>query len=241
MGERRVIGVLGGLGPAATVDFYAKLVAATPALRDQDHIHVIIDADPSTPNRNEAVAGVGPSPEPQLVGMATRLAAAGAEALFMVCNTAHAYAPAIRAAVAVPLVSIIEETAAATLAAAPNARRVGVLAAAGAQDARLYQTEFARHGVNVVEPHGELRERFMALLYRVKAGDTGQGARSDMRAIALELVGLGAEAVVAGCTEVPLVLAQADVGSVPLVSSTDALVSAAVAIGTGARPPVNER
>lgn len=236
MGARRVIGVMGGLGPAATVDFYAKLVAATPAARDQDHLHVLIDADPTTPNRNEAIAGTGPSPEPQLIGMATRLAVAGAEALFMVCNAAHAYAPAVRAAVGVPLVSIIEETAAAAMAAAPGLRRVGVLAAAGAQDARLYATEFARHGVATLEPRGELRERFMALLYRIKGGDAGPDVRSGMRAIACELVAQGAEVVVAGCTEVPLVLTQAELGPTPLVSSTDALVAAAVAIGTGARP-----
>ncbi|MFA5569598.1 MAG: amino acid racemase [Trueperaceae bacterium] len=237
---RPILGILGGLGPAATVDFYAKLVAATPALTDQDHLHVIIDADPSVPNRNEAVAGTGPSPAPQLAAMAVRLEAAGAEALFMVCNAAHAFAGAITSAVGVPLVSIVDETVDATLAAAPNARRVGVLAAAGAQDARLYATAFAARGVGVLEPVGERRDRFMSLLYRVKAGETGTGVREAMLALARELTDDGAEAIVAGCTEVPLVLNADDLAaaglSAPLVSSTDALVAAAVAIGTGVRP-----
>ncbi len=241
MGQHRpILGILGGLGPAATVDFYSKLVAATPAVSDQDHLHVIIDSDPGVPNRNEAVAGTGPSPAPQLAAMARRLEAAGAEALFMVCNAAHAFSDAITKAVDVPLVSIVEETVEATLAAAPGARIVGVLAAAGAQDARLYPTAFEGRGVRVIEPTGERRDRFMDLLYRVKAGDTGAGVRAGMLALVRELVADGAEAIVAGCTEVPLVLSGDDLASagvrVPLVSSTDALVAAAVAIGTGARP-----
>lgn len=239
-GRRPVLGIIGGLGPAASVDFYAKVVAATPARGDSDHLHLVLLSDPRVPNRNEAVAGVGPSPGPRLADMARRLEAAGAEVLFMVCNTAHAYADDIVEAVQAPLVSIIDETVAATLAAAPGATRVGVLAAAGAQDARLYATAFLGRGVSVSEPSGESRARFMDLLYRVKGGEVGEDVRAAMLALATELVADGAAAIVAGCTEVPLVLRSSDLAAagvgVPLVSSTDALVAAAVAVGTGARP-----
>lgn len=237
--RRPVLGLLGGLGPAASVDFYAKLVAATPAERDQDHLHVVLLSDPRVPDRNAGVAGTGPSPGPALAEMARRLEGAGAEVLFMICNTAHAFAPDIEAAVSVPLVSIIDEAVAATLAAVPAARSVGVLAAAGAQDAGLYPRGFAREGVRVVEPEGDGRRRFMELLYEIKAGATGSAVRAPMIDLAADLVERGAEAIVAGCTEVPLVLTDAASRSaglnVPLVSSTDALVAAAVAIGTGAR------
>lgn len=237
--SRPVLGILGGLGPAASVDFYTKVVAATPARGDQDHLHLVLLSDPRVPDRNAAVAGTGPSPGPQLAAMAVRLEEAGAEVLFMVCNTAHAYADAITQAVHVPLVSIIEETVTATLAAAPAARRVGVLATSGAQDARLYANAFGQRGVSVSEPLGEERARFMDLLYRVKAGERGENVRSAMLSLAQALVADGAEAIVAGCTEVPLVLntgALVAAGvSAPLVASTDALVAAAVAIGTGAR------
>lgn len=238
--NRPVLGILGGLGPAASVDFYAKLVAATPAARDQDHLHVVLLSDPRVPDRNAGVAGTGPSPGPRLAEMAVRLELAGAEVLFMVCNTAHAFADEIRAASHAPLVSIIDEAVAATLVAGGRPGRVGVLAAAGAQDAHLYPTAFGAHGVSVTEPVGADRARFMDLLYRVKAGETGAAARTEMLALAASLVEDGAEALVAGCTEVPLLLTQSDLAAaglcVPLVSSTDALVAAAVAIGTGARP-----
>ncbi|MEJ2289679.1 MAG: aspartate/glutamate racemase family protein, partial [Deinococcales bacterium] len=86
-GQRRLtVGVLGGLGPEATLDFFAKVLARTPARTDQDHLHLLIDNDPGVPNRNDAVAGRGPSPGPRLATMARRLEAAGADFLVMVCN-----------------------------------------------------------------------------------------------------------------------------------------------------------
>ncbi|MFO7543899.1 MAG: amino acid racemase [Trueperaceae bacterium] len=231
---RPVIGVLGGMGPEATLDFYAKLIAATPASTDQDHLHVIIDADPSVPDRSAAIAGTGPSPGPQLAAMARRLEAAGADVLVMTCNSAHAFQDEVTAAVGIPFVSIVEESVALALAAAPGARRVGVLATTGTRDARLYADAFALHGVETLEPAGAGHDTLMRLIYRVKAGDKSDELKSAMRALADDLVSAGAQAVVAGCTEVPLVLEQHDV-RVPFVSSTDALVAAAVAIGTGAR------
>ena len=91
-----VVGILGGMGPAATVDLVSKILAATDAARDQDHLHLIVDCNPKVPNRNEAVDGTGPSPAPALVAMARRLEAAGADFLVMACNTAHAWEAEIR-------------------------------------------------------------------------------------------------------------------------------------------------
>jgi len=89
----RVVGVLGGLGPEATLDFMAKLLerttALTGAVTDQEHLHLLVDCNPKVPNRNRAVAGTGPSPAPDLAAMARRLDAAGADLLVMACNTAH--------------------------------------------------------------------------------------------------------------------------------------------------------
>lgn len=221
------VGVLGRLGPEATLDFYAKVVALTPAARDQEHLHVIIDSDPRVPNRNEAVAGTGPSPGPALAAMAKRLESAGADLLVMACNAAHAFQSEIEAAVSVPFVSIISETVRATAERCPGVRKVGVLGSSGCLDSRLYQTAFARHGVEVVVPEGAEREGFMTLLYRVKAGDKGSEVGTAMQTLAESLVAGGAQAVVAGCTEVPLVLAQAALG-VPLVDSSAVLAERTV-------------
>lgn len=236
---RATIGVLGGLGPAATLDFFAKVLAATPAGTDQEHLHLLIDVDPSVPDRNDAIAGRGPSPAPQLAAMARRLEGAGADVLVMVCNAAHAYQDAIEEAVDIPFVSIVEETVAATLARVPEVRCVGVLAAEGALDAGLYQSAFQRHDVVALVPEGEEREAFMALMYAIKAGDVGETVQAGMLRLARLLSEGGAQALVAGCTEVPLVLRQEALDAagleLPLISSTDVLVEATVAIALGRR------
>jgi aspartate racemase len=228
------VGVLGGMGPEATLDFFAELLSATPAARDQDRLRVLIDNNPKVPNRNEAVAGTGPSPAPLLAEMARGLQRSGADFLVMPCNAAHAFAREIEKAVDIPFVSIIEETVAATVRRVPGLTRVGVLAAAGTLDARLYHSAFALHDVSVAEPDSAQREAFMELLYRIKTGDLGEEVRNRMARLAQELLEGGSQAIVAGCTEVPLVLRDGDLAC-PLVSSTNALVAATVAYATGAR------
>ena len=229
----RVIGVLGGMGPAATLDFLAKLQRATPAASDQDHLRVLVDLNPHVPDRNAAIAGTGPSPAPVLAAMAAGLERAGADGLVMVCNSAHAYAGEVRAALThAPLISLIDETAAAVRRDHPAVRRVGLLAAAACLDARLYQDVFAADGVDVTVPEGPQRDAFMALLYRIKGGDVGEEVRARMLAIVHALVAQGAELIVSGCTEVPLVLGAEDLDA-PLVDSIDVLVAAAL---TFARP-----
>lgn len=223
----KTVGVLGGLGPEATLDFFSKVLQRTPANNDQEHLRLIIDNNPKVPNRNEAIAGRGPSPGPALAAMARGLEQAGADFLVMVCNAAHAYQHDIQAAVSVPFVSIIEETVRVTLERQPKVRRVGVLAADACLEAYLYQEAFAREGVEVLHPRREPQANFMQLLYRIKSGDKREEIRSCMRDLALNLIREGAEVMVAGCTEVPLVLHE---GLLPcsLVSSTDVLVDATI-------------
>lgn len=229
------VGVIGGLGPAATLDFLAKVLEASAAPRDQDHIHLIVDCNPKVPNRHAAVTGAGPSPVPMLVAMARRLEAAGADFLVMACNTAHAWEAEIRAAVRIPFVSIVEETVAEVRRHAPPGARCGVLAAEGCRIARLYERALERAGFRAIVPERDEEVRFMELLYRIKAGERGTDLNETMAELARGLVDRGAAVVVAGCTEVPLVL-RADALPVPLVDSTAVLARATVAYARGLRP-----
>ena len=222
----RTVGVIGGMGPAATVHFMGRVLDLTPAASDQDHLRLIVDNNSGVLDRNAAVAGNGPSPAPVLVAMARGLERAGAEMLVMPCNTAHAFAGAIVAASDLPFIDLIE--AAADEAAARKVSRVGVLAADGCLQAGLYQHAFARRRIEPVLLEPRAQARFMALLHAIKAGDRGADVRSGMRVLADELVGAGAQALVAGCTEVPLVLGPEDV-AVPLTDSLDALARATIA------------
>ncbi|MBY0568429.1 MAG: amino acid racemase [Hyphomonadaceae bacterium] len=223
----KVVGIIGGMGPAACVDLFAKLVAATPAQHDQDHLRILIDNNPRIPNRNDAIAGVGPSPGPHLAAAARGLEQAGADFLVIACNTAHAFQPDIEAAVTIPLLSMIEATADA--ATAITGARIGVLAADGCRNAGLYQRAFAQRGADAIFLSDDAQAAFMDLVYAIKAGDVGPGARERMAAFAQTLREAGAQAIVAACTEVPLVLTE-QTARAPLINSTDALVARAVAV-----------
>lgn len=235
MAASRTVGVLGGMGPAATADFHARLVAATPARVDQDHIRLLIDSNPFVPPRGPAARGEGPSPGPALAAMAAGLERAGAEVLVMPCNSAHAWAEDIRAATAVPFIDMVAATVEAAVALRPELAVAGVLAADPCLDAELYHRAFGARGVRVVVPEGEARTAFMALIGRIKTGDMGAAVRREMAVLAGALVDGGAEVVIAGCTEVPLVLEAEGLGA-PLVNSTDVLVERTVAFARGQAP-----
>jgi len=221
----KIVGVIGGMGPAATLDFLGKLHAATPARDEADHVHTITDNNPRRADRNAAMRADGPSPAPSLVATTRALIAAGAEVLVMPCNAAHAWADDIVAAAGpVPFVSIIAAAVAATRTAVPGVTAVGLLAVEATQAARLYHDGFGP-GVTILAPD---MAAFMPLIFAVKAGDTGTGIRAAMAAQAAALVAAGAQVLVAACTEVPLVFGPGD-ASVPVVSATDALVAATLA------------
>jgi len=225
----RTVGVIGGMGPAATVEFAARVQALTPAARDQDHLRLIIDCNPEVPDRNAAVAGEGPSPGPILADMARGLERAGAQLLVMPCNAAHAFADSVRAATGLPFIDLIETACDAALSAGP--RTVGVLAADGCLNAGLYQRALAARRVEAVVCRPERQAAFMQLLYRIKAGDRSGAVRRQMRDLANDLVDRGASVLLGGCTEVPLVLTADDVEA-PLIDSLEALARKTLAVAT---------
>ena len=228
----KVLGVLGGMGPAATLDFLTKLQALTPAQRDQDHIRVIVDINPQVPDRNDPFA----KPGPVLAEMAGALRAAGAEVLAIACNTAHAYADLVSRSSGLPLIDMIGTAAKA--ARETGARRSGVLGTK--QAIKLYREYLAAQGMGLVTLPAEAQEAFMALLYKIKGGDRSAPVRQGMADLAQILAAEGAEAIIAGCTEVPLVLSQADT-RLPVIDAGELLAKRCVAVCLGLEPvPVLE-
>lgn len=219
LSDELVVGVIGGMGPQATADFLAKLVEATPVSQEQEHLHVLIDSNPKVPDRNRAIAHAGVSPGHVLAAMAENLQEAGAGFLVMACNTAHAFESSIRDAVSVPFVSMIEEACDACVRDHPDARRVGVLAAPGCIDAGLYQAALARRGLKALVLDPDDQQRFTAILYRIKLNGPASEIRAEMKALGETLIASGADILVAGCTEVPLVL-EPDNLSRPLIDAT---------------------
>lgn len=221
------LGVLGGMGPAATVEFLAKLQAYTPAEKDQDHIRVIVDINPKAPDRNTPGSNAGQV----LAEMAGALRGAGAEVLAMPCNTAHAHADVIQRAAGLPLIDMIELGAEA--AGRTGAMRAGVLGTKGAL--KLYREYLAAHAMGLVTLPPERQEAFMQTLYRIKAGDLGDDATREMQGYAEDLRRAGAEVLIAGCTEVPLVLDGHDV-RLELIDPGDLLARHCVGVCLGWEP-----
>ncbi|MBE9540386.1 MAG: amino acid racemase [Proteobacteria bacterium] len=231
--QKFIPGVLGGMGPQATVDFMAKLVSQTQAQCDQDHIRILVDHNPGVPNRHEAIAGDGSEVKAALVDMARRMERAGADFLLMVCNTAHAFQEDIRVAVDIPFISIVDEAVSALDTRASHARRIGVMAAEGCLAAGLYQNALEQMGREAVMWSDAELDQFMSIVYQIKAGDAPDQLKLQMEQLAQVLVERGAEALIAGCTEIPLVLGDSDILSVPLLSSTDILVSRTINYALG--------
>ncbi len=207
---RPVIGVLGGMGPDATVDLMRRVIAATPARDDADHAHLIVDQNPGVPSRIRAlVEGTGESPAPVLAAMTRRLVGAGACALAMPCNTAHAYLDAIRAAaggaVVLDMVGLTAARAAAMRPAAigSGAPRVGLLASTAVRITGLYERALAAHGVEAIFPPSQ--DAVMEAVRAVKRGDVGDGPRAALAAASDELEAAGASVLLVACTELSVI------------------------------------
>jgi aspartate racemase len=223
-----VVGILGGMGPAATAQFYTTLIRRTPAASDQDHLRVVMWADPTVPDRNAAVAGRGPDPTPWLLHGSRVLENAGADLIAVPCNAAHAFLPEVRRAVDVPILDMVDETVRRVTAAHPDARRVGLLATDGTLRAGLYDRAFGQLGIDVLAPDPTDQDRLvMGSVYGIKVGRTGPAVRANLVAAAETLVARGAEVIVGACSELPLVLGDGEL-AVPLVDTAEALTDAVI-------------
>ena len=223
----KIIGILGGMGPEATTDLFYKIIKLTPAGKDQDHLRVIIDNNPKIPDRTAAILGKGEDPLPALRETARNLEKAGADFIIIPCNTAHYFLPSIQESVKIPLLNIIEETAKETQKKIPFIKKVGLLASIGTYKTEIYSQHFKKFNIEVISPEEKDKEKVMKVIYAVKTGDLSEEIKKNITSIAQKLIDKGAEAVIAGCTEIPLILKEGDV-SVPIIDPTQALAEAAI-------------
>ncbi|MEO8500760.1 MAG: amino acid racemase [Vicinamibacteria bacterium] len=237
--NERVIGVLGGMGPEATLAFYARLIENTEARRDQDHVRVLIDSNPKIPDRTEALLGNGESPVPLMTSSVEALQRAGAEFIVIPCVSAHVFLEELRRRVTLPVLSIFDAAAEQVRQDLPGLRRVGLLATSGTVTAGRFQQRLAESGFNVIVPDTPDQARLMAAIYGIKAsaarGDRARVA-AEVRGVAERVVALGAEAVLLGCTELPLVLGPSDL-DVPVIDSLLSLARATLRVA--GREPIH--
>jgi aspartate racemase len=221
----KTVGVIGGMGPQATVDFLRRLVARTPARDDADHLHVLVDNNPKIPSRIAAlIEGTGEDPAPTLCRMARGLEEQGAGFLVVPCNTAHYYLPVIAGAVRIPVLDMVQ-LATARLAGGPW--RIGLLASPAVRLAGLYKARMEQAGLEAVFPDAPQEEKLLAVIRAVKAGQCGAAQQRDFESVAQHLRQAGAQALLIACTELS-VLEPPQTG-VPVVDALDVLVEATIA------------
>lgn len=230
----KTAGVLGGMGPETTVDFMSKVLAQTSATKDQDHLRLIIDHNPKVPNRIAAIDGTGESSGSHLAEMAVGLERSGADFLVMVCNTAHAFQKNIENAVKIPFISIVDEVISELKQNHPKDIKVGIMATSGCIDAQLYQDKLTTHGYQSIVWDPQHQIDFMETVTKIKAGDTGDKLSMAMKSLANNLINNGADVLIAGCTEIPLVLNPEPL-SASVIESTSVLVKSVIDYSLGKR------
>ncbi|MGF6597851.1 aspartate racemase [Paraburkholderia sp. GAS448] len=236
------VGVVGGVGPAATVDFIHKIVRSTPAKRDQDHIKLLVEQNPQIPDRTENLLGDGPDPTVSLYATCKRLEAGDADIIAIPCNTAHAFVERIQPYLNIPIVNMLTVTVRYLRETFPALRAVGVLATSGTVASGVYEKALELQGLHQVVPGPALQARVMDAIYGkegVKAGFTTGQCQDDIASAVDGLIAQGVEVIILGCTELPLLLPHKEfVGAngtlVSLVDPTDVLARQCVAYATSA-------
>lgn len=227
----RRIGILGGMGPEATVLLMSRLIAATPASDDSDHVPLMVDMNPQVPSRiARLVEGRGEDPGPVLASMAAGLQRSGAQALAMPCNTAHFYAPVIRDAVTIPLLDMVELSVDQAARVAGGGGSVGVLGSPALRQVGIFDKALARHGCKAV--YATDQDALLEVIRDIKRVGPSATAHKALATAAREIAARDAAVQLVACTEFSLI-AEAAKEKSPVIDTLDALAQAMLAFATG--------
>jgi len=236
-----IVGVLGGMGPQATIDFYQRIVNNTPASKDQEHLRVLIWSDPKIPDRTAAIFNRGDDPTPHLIKGVEILCRAGAAYIAVPCNTAHYYLPAVQKKVpAVPIFDMIAMAAKTVTQSLPLGAVVGLTATDGTIASGLYQSALIALGYTAICPSHSEQEVLMDIVYGskgVKAGFVGRANKKRLEAVVTALIARGAQAIILGCTELSVV-GKSLGHSIGIVDPMDVLALAVTRRATGYYDPL---
>lgn len=198
----KIIGIIGGMGPMATADLFRKIIELEHAPTDQEYSRICIDSNTNIPDRTAAILTGGKNPVPELVASAIRLEGMGADVLAMSCNTAHYFYDEISQYLHVPLINMLKETAAE--AKRRGLKKVGLLATDGTIQSGVYEREFTAAGIEIVLPSPRGQELIMDVIYNVIKAGKEPVISPELKHELDELCGRGAETLILGCTELPL-------------------------------------
>ncbi len=226
--EELVAGIIGGMGPEATVDLMQKIIAHTEVKDDSGHIRCIVDNNPKIPSRIEAILGNGEDPGRVMAEVGKKLEEYGADFLVIPCNTAHYYYADVVRAVNVPVVNMITLVVNTICTSYPDMKKIGVLGSTTIVKTALYEKSFAALGVEVIYPDPDVQAELFELIKDVKSGKTDISRINKLNAIGKHLLSKGATLAILGCTELGI-LANQDL-PVPYIDAAEQLAIETVAI-----------
>lgn len=222
--DKKVVGIIGGMGPAATAMLFQKLIDYTDAGSDAEHMHIVIDNNPMIPDRTTAILNGEDTPAKCIVESGKNLEKCGAQLLLIPCNTSHYFYDQIQEALHVTVVNMIAETA--KICVQRGYSKVGILATTGTCNTHTYDLELKKFGIEAVYPDDAGQKKVMEIIYdQVKAGKKIDATIIDQTL--KEMAAKGAQAFILGCTELPFAIKNGDFGY-HFLDSLDILAKRAV-------------
>lgn len=223
--EDMTVGIIGGMGPYATLAFFQCILDNTPTQKDWDHLHIIIDNNPKIPSRTRAFLFDETDPVPMMIESANRLKEAGADFVVLPCNSAHYFLPRVCEQTDVPFINMVDETSQTILS--QNAKTVGLLGGEVTVQGKLYEQRLEEHGVAVLQVTDEEQKMVRNVIEYVKQNCVSDATRGNVQILISSLEERGADTVILGCTELPSAMDGVS-AKCTLVDSMDILAKAVV-------------
>ncbi len=230
--HKKTIGIFGGMGPEATALFFRKIISKTPADKDQDHIKIVIYNDPEVPDRTGAIVDNFESPVEKVCEGLEFLKKSNVDFITIPCVTLHYYFDDYKNSVDIPVLNLIQETLFFIQNNYPGVNNIGVLATRGTYYAQIFEKTFVPLGYNVITPDEAGQKCVMDAIYGkegIKAGYTTGICKDSIITVAEQLIAKGAEIIIGGCTEIPIVISNGDL-TVPFVDTLSVLAESAVTL-----------
>ena len=225
----KTIGIMGGMGPASTVDLMNRIISMTDADSDQEHIPMIVDCNTRIPDRTEAILAGGESPVPEMIASAKRLEAAGADFIVIACHAAHYFVPEIKDKINIPILDMTEETD--KLLIIKGVKRAAVLATDGTVQSGLFAHALESVGIRTVYPYENQQKLVMSLVYdHIKQGasDVSELPKDEITNLVGDLSNQGAEVLILASTELPIAFSIMGLRSDAFVDPTIILAKSAI-------------
>lgn len=224
----KTIGILGGMGPEASANLYQKMIKYAQtrygAVQDEDYPPIIVYSLPLDGFDEKGISDF-PLVKKQLIEGVKRLEFAGCDLIVIACNTVHHFYPAMQGAVSIPILNIVEESL--NRVKESGFQQIGLFASQSTVELKLYELAFEKKGIKVVLPNKHQQEKLNRVIEKVMGGHQGLHEVISLKEIAFEFMQRGAQAIVMGCTEIPLAINQTHT-DIKLFDTIEIIVEAAV-------------